>query len=94
MKNRVWFYLGVACLAAVPFVARAQDKPVQPAPHFTLWTTSYCYSWGDPLGYVWTQCEQPIRVVQVEKVVERVVEKRIEVPVPAPLPAPPKKAKG
>jgi hypothetical protein len=83
-----------AVLCAVVMPLAAQDKPQPPAPHFTLWATSYCYSWGDPLGYTWTQCEQPVRVVTVERVVERVVEKPVPVPAPEKAPEPKPKLRG
>jgi hypothetical protein len=59
-------------LVAVTFAVSAQAQ----TPHYTLWTTTYCYSWGDPLGWKFTQCETP---ATPQKVVERIVERAVPV---------------
>jgi hypothetical protein len=75
-----------------------QAQPVEPMPQFTLWATSYCRSWGDPLGYTWTQCEQPARVVEriIEKpvIVEKTIIREVQVPATLPPPAKPPRVRG
>ena len=65
-------------------------QAAKPTPHYTLWTTTYCHSWGDSLGWRWTQCETPVRVVEnkTERTIERVIERPVPAPVVVPPPAP------
>lgn len=80
------YLTGLAFLVAAMLVSPwAHAQATKPAPQNTLWTSVYCHSWGDTLGYVWTRCEQP---AQQPVVVTKTEIREIKVPTPVIVPAP------
>lgn len=76
----------VAALLVSPW---ANAQTTKPAPQNTLWTSIYCHSWGDSLGWTWMRCEQPPPApVIVTKTEVREVKVPTPIVVPAPAPAP------